>query len=101
MSDKKDRLRVASQRGADARLVLENPAYQAAMQAIQQQVVTAWAECSVRDMEGQKLLLQLHKLAKKFEGMLSGMVETGTLAQLDLDAERDESKAQKLFRRVL
>lgn len=101
MSDKKDRLRVASQRGADARLVLENPAYQAAMQAIQQQVVTAWAECSVRDTEGQKLLLQLHKLTKKFEGMLSGMVETGTLAQLDLDAERDESKAQKLFRRVL
>lgn len=101
MSEKKDRLRVASQRGVDARLVLENPAYQAAMQAIQQQVVTAWAECSVRDMEGQKLLLQLHKLTKKFEGMLSGMVETGTLAQLDLDAERDESKAQKLFRRVL
>jgi len=101
MTDKTSRLRVASQRGADARLVLDNPAYQAAMQAIQQQVVTAWADCSVRDMEGQKLLLQLHKLTKKFEGLLSGMVETGVLAQLDLDAERDESKAQKLFRRVL
>ena len=101
MTVKTSRLRVASQRGADARLVLDNPAYQAAMQAIQQQVVTAWADCSVRDMEGQKLLLQLHKLTKKFEGLLSGMVETGVLAQLDLDAERDESKAQKLFRRVL
>lgn len=100
MTDKTSRLRVASQRGEHARLVLENPAYQEAMKAMQQQVVTAWAECSVRDMEGQKLLLQLHKLTKKFEGLLSGMVETGSLAKLELDAERDESAAQKLFRRV-
>lgn len=101
MTDKTDRLRVASQRGANARLVLENPVYQEAMKSMQQQVVDEWAKCPVRDMEGQKLLLQLHKLTKKFEGLLSGMVETGSLAQLDLDAERDESKAQKLFRRVL
>lgn len=100
MTDKTSRLRVASQRGANARLVLDNAAYQEAMKALQAQVIDAWTQCPVKDAEGQKLLLQLHKLTKKFEGLLSGMVETGELAKLELDAERDESTAQKLFRRV-
>jgi predicted nucleic acid-binding protein len=100
MDDKKTRLRDTSLRGVDARQVLENPAYQAAMKTMKEQIVREWAECPVRDVEGQKLLLQLHKLAVKFENMLTGMVETGKLAQMNLDAERDENIAQKVFRRV-
>jgi predicted nucleic acid-binding protein len=100
MDDKKTRLRDTSLRGVDARQVLENPAYQAAMKTMKEQIVKEWAECPVRDIEGQKLLLQLHKLAVKFENMLTGMVETGKLAQMNLDAERDETIAQKVFRRV-
>ena len=101
MQDKKDRLRSDSQRGDNARLVIENEAYQEAMRLLQKQIVDEWGKCPVRDVEGQKLLLQLHKLSKKFEGLLTGMVETGKLAQLELDAERDESAARKLFRRVI
>lgn len=101
MTEKKDRLRSDSQRGANARLVIENEAYQEAMKLLQQQIVDEWGRCPVRDAEGQKLLLQLHKLSKKFEALLSGMVETGRLAQMELDAERDESSARKLFRRIV
>jgi len=101
MTEKKDRLRSDSQRGVNARLVIDNEAYQEAMKLLQQQIVDEWGRCPVRDVEGQKLLLQLHKLSKKFEALLNGMVETGRLAQMELDAERDESQARKLFRRIV
>lgn len=98
---KKERDRGQALRGIDASQVLDNPAYQEAMAALHQEIVDEWRRCPVRDVEGQKLLLQLAKLATKFEKVLAGMVEAGKLAQLDLDAERDESAARKMFRRVL
>ena len=101
MSDQIDRQRKEALRGEDAARVLESPAFQAAMALLKAEIVSEWSKCPVRDAEGQKLLLQLHKLANKFEGLLTGMVETGKLAQLNLDAERDESVARKLFRRVI
>jgi len=101
MSDQIDRQRKEALRGDDAARVLESPAFQAAMALLKAEIVSEWSKCPVRDAEGQKLLLQLHKLANKFEGLLTGMVETGKLAQLNLDAERDESVARKLFRRVI
>lgn len=101
MSDQVDRQRKEALRGDDAARVLESPAFQAAMALLKSEIVSEWSKCPVRDAEGQKLLLQLHKLANKFEGLLTGMVETGKLAQLNLDAERDESVARKLFRRVI
>lgn len=101
MNDQKDRLRTDAQRGEEARACLENPAFKQAMQALQDQIVDEWSKCPVRDVEGQKLLLQLHKLSVKFQGMLTGMVETGKLAQVNLDAERDEGAARKLFRRIV
>jgi len=101
MSEQIDRQRKEALRGDDAARVLESPAFQAAMALLKAEIVSEWSKCPVRDAEGQKLLLQLHKLANKFEGLLTGMVETGKLAQLNLDAERDESVARKLFRRVI
>lgn len=101
MDDKTNRLRMEAQRGANARLVLDNPVFKDAMKAMQDQIVQQWGECPVRDVEGQKLLLQLHKLSRKFETTLTGLVETGKLAQFDLDSLRDESATQKLFRRIV
>jgi hypothetical protein len=93
----------AAQRGDEARLVLTNPAYVLAMQTLQNQIVEQWRDCPIRDQEGQRLLLQLAKLAQKFEATLAGLVETGKLAKakIDLDADRDEHGARKLMRRIL
>lgn len=101
MTDQIDRSRKEAVRGEDAARVLESPAFQEAMALLKSQIVDEWGKCPVRDAEGQKLLLQLHKLTNKFEGLLTGMVETGKLAQLNLDALRDESAARKLFRRIV
>ena len=93
----------AVQQGDEARQVLANPAYVQAMKTLQDQIVDQWRECPIRDKEGQRLLLQLAKLAQKFEATLAGMVESGKLAhaKLDLDAERDENGARRLMRRIL
>lgn len=88
--------------GHDARQVLDNPVYKEAMELLKADVIQAWKSCPVRDGEGQLLLLQLMKLADKFEGILSGFVENGKLAQrkLELDNIRSESKPKQLLRRV-
>lgn len=87
--------------GQDARLVIESPAYQAAMASLKAQVVQQWIDCPVRDKEGALLLLQLAKLSDKFNAILTGMVEAGKFAtyRIDLENERDESKAKKMARK--
>ena len=91
-----------AQRGIEAAQVLDNEAFKDAMAALKADVISEWKKCPVRDREGQLLLLQLSKLADKFEGLLVGMVEGGKMAQhkIDIDAERNESSARKFFRRV-
>lgn len=90
------------QRATEAAQVLDNPAYQEAMQSLKAAVIQQWRECPVRDREGQLLLLQLAKLTDKFESILNGMLETGKLAQhrIDLDRERNESLAKRFLRKV-
>ena len=90
------------QRATEAAQVLDNPAYQEAMQSLKAAVIQQWRECPVRDREGQLLLLQLAKLTDKFESLLNGMLETGKLAQhrIDLDRERNESIAKRFLRKV-
>lgn len=90
------------QRAQEASQVISNPAYQAAMQALRAEVIAAWKRCPVRDAEGQRLLLQLIKMADKFEAMLTGAIETGKFAeyQIRMDELRNESKARSLLRRI-
>ena len=79
---------------------INNPAYQSAMTLLKTQIVDQWKDCPVRDIEGQRLLLQLAKLAEKFDGILAGYVQAGKLAQhrIDLDSERNESMGAKILR---
>ena len=89
-------------RGKEAAMVLDNAAYIAAMDQLRNQVIEAWKAAPIRDIEGQKLLLQLVKLCDKYEGILGGMIENGKMAQhrLDLNDIRDESKTRRMLRRV-
>ena len=88
--------------GVDAQQVLENEAYKTAMTGLKAQIVAEWQKCPVTDKEGALLLLQLVKLCTKFESMLTGMVANGKLTahELNLSAERSESKARQFMRRI-
>ena len=89
------------QRALNAADCINNPAYQSAMALLKTQIVDQWKDCPVRDIEGQRLLLQLAKLAEKFDGILAGYVQAGKLAQhrIDLDNERNESMGARVLRR--
>jgi hypothetical protein len=91
-----------AQQGLEANQVLDNPVYQKAMASLKEEIVRQWKECPVRDKEGQLLLLQLAKLADKFDGILRGMLESGKLAQhqIDLDGVRNESTLRRMIRKA-
>lgn len=88
-------------RGFEASQVLDNPAFKLAMDNMKNEIVSEWKKCPIRDKEGQAILLQLIKLADKFEGSLIGMVEGGKLAQhkIDIDSVRDENVIRKWSRK--
>ena len=90
-------------RGQEAAQVLENEAFQLAMQSLKTSVMDQWKACPIRDHEGQVLLLQLAKLTDKFESILIGMIESGKFAQrqIDIDKLRNEPKARQFVRKVL
>lgn len=92
-----------SDRGMEAAHILESQAYKDAMSMMRESIVSKWKTVSLRDVEGQKLTLQMMKLADTFESLLSGMVEAGKFAnhKLDVDRLRDESAARRIVRRVL
>lgn len=91
------------QRGIDANQVLNNEAFKDAFTVLRSAVVEEWKKCPVRDQEGALLFLQLAKLTDKFESILVGMVESGKMAQhqIDLRELRNESKARNFMRRVV
>lgn len=95
-------LHQTAQDGLEAQRLLDSEIFKTAMQAMKAQIVEQWKACPVRDVEGQTLLLQLAKLADKFEGILSGLVQGGKFAQhqIDLDSERNETPVRKFFRKV-
>ncbi len=95
-------LHTQAQRGIEAQQVLDNEAFKEAMASLKEQVYEQWKNCPVRDREGQLLLLQLAKLAEKFEGMFIGAVQSGKMAQrkIDLDELRNESKTRKFLRKI-
>ena len=89
--------------GQEAERILGSKVYKDAMQMVRDQIVEQWKACPVRDKEGQTILLQLAKLTDKFEGLLSGTIEAGKMAQakIDIDSLRDESVPRRFMRRVV
>lgn len=93
-----DEVRIA--RGAAD--VLENEAYKLAMKAVKEQIVAQWKACNVRDVEGQRLHLQLSHLADNFEQVLAGFIARGDFAQhrINIDKQRNEGMGARVMRRT-
>lgn len=70
--------------GDQARLVLENEAFTAAMADLRQEIMEQWKNAPARDHEGRESLWALYKLSEKFEAHLTTSLETGVMAKLDL-----------------
>lgn len=100
MDELNDAETVRIARGASE--VLGNEAYVRAMASLKAQIVEQWKEAPIRDREGQLVLLQLAKIAEKFDGILSGYIQAGKLAQhkIDLESVRNEGPVKRAVRRT-
>lgn len=89
-----------AKQGDDARQVLNNPAFQKAMEQLHQLAHEAFKRTDLRDAEGLKIARQFAAVTDDFEAIMRRMVEGGKLAQMNLDQHRDEGAARKLARKV-
>lgn len=70
--------------GDQAYLVLQNSAFQAALNDIETEIMEQWKQSPARDPEGREKLWQLLKLAGKLRANLQTRLETGKLAKLEI-----------------
>lgn len=89
-----------SDRGIEARMLLENPLLQDALKAIETEVVEQWAACPARDTEGKEALWQLMKTAQKFKGILTGYVQTGQLASENMRKFEEKRRLRDILKRA-
>lgn len=89
-----------AQMGAYASQVLDNPAFQQALQQLHQLAHEAFKKTDLRDAEGLKLARQFAAVTDDFEAILKRLVEGGRLAQLQLDRHRDEGRVQRALRKI-
>lgn len=70
--------------GNRAKEVLENEVFQAVFADIEKEVTESWMNSPARDVEGREKLWQYLTLLKKVKAHLTTTMETGKLAQIDL-----------------
>lgn len=70
--------------GDRAKEVLENEAFVEAFEAIEKEVIEQWTNSPARDAEGREKLWSYLHLLRKVKQHLTSTLETGKLAQLDL-----------------
>lgn len=70
--------------GNRAREVLDNEQFNAAFEAIEQELIEAWKQSPQRDAEGREKIHQYLTLLQKVRTHLVSTLETGKLAELEL-----------------
>lgn len=83
-TDRMSALHDEQERGRRAAELLSNELLQDALKAIEAEVIEQWKACPARDAEGKEALWQLMKTAEKFKVLLTGHIEAGKLATLNL-----------------
>ena len=82
--------------GNRAKEVLENEAFIAAFEAIEKEVIEQWTNSPARDQDGREKLWSYLHLLRKVRTHLTSTLETGKLAQVELQHQqtlRDRAKA--------
>ena len=71
-----------------AKEVLENPAFIAVFDDTEKEVIEQWTTSPARDMEGREKLYTYLMLLRKVKAHLCTSLDTGKLAQMDLDHKK-------------
>jgi len=79
-------------RAVRAKQLLEDPLFIESLDAIEKEIIEQWEACPARDVEGRESIWRYYKTAKKFRGILQGVVESGKMAQF-----REQSMKENIF----
>jgi hypothetical protein len=77
-----------AQHGYEAKLLLENDIFREAMENIRTGIYEKWRSCPIRDVQGQHELKLMDKLLSELEGYIKQVVDTGKMAEIQLEHER-------------
>lgn len=73
-----------SARGVRAKEVLENPLVVEAFALIEAEIMKAWEDSPVRDIDGREKLFQMLTMGRKFKRHFESIVQTGEMARRTL-----------------
>lgn len=76
-------------RGENAARLLSDRLLVESLDSIERDILTEWEACPARDTEGREELWKYYKIAKKFRGILQGMVESGKVAAFHEQEKRN------------
>lgn len=75
-------------RGEQARQLLQNELYVDAIEQVKQGIIDKWQQAPLRDREGHHELKLMLKLLGDLTGYIQTTMETGKMAQIQLETER-------------
>ena len=85
-------LDVELNRAEQARQLLNNEMYVTAVDAVRQAIIDKWITAPMRDIEGQHELKLMLKLLGDVTGYIQTAIETGKMAQIQLEQEQRMTK---------
>jgi hypothetical protein len=84
-------------RGTRAKEVLENEEFQAAFDAIEEELTTAWKQSPQRDSTGREHLFLALTMLSKVQASLTTTMQTGQLAAKELQYQKSMAEKAKGF----
>lgn len=83
------------QRSEAAKRLLDDPLVKETLAIMEKEIIEAFADCPVRDLEGMRMLQSELRRVRKFRGILLGVMESGGIAR------RQIQERQPLMRRII
>lgn len=78
-----------------ARQLLDDPLLNEGFSVLRDELIKAWLDSPIRDVEGRERLFHYVKLIDKLKGWLATVVETGGIAQYQIEALRRDRESRE------
>ena len=84
-----------SERGLQARSLLENPIYREAIDGLREGIINKWRLTPIRDREGAHELKLMARLLTDIEVYIKQIADTGKMADIQLDRDTKISRLKE------
>lgn len=85
-----------AQKARQAKELIENEQFKACFNDIRAGIIEKWRSCPVRDIDGQHELKLMDKLLSEIEAYFKQIIETGKMAEIQLESEIKLAKLRKV-----